>query len=252
MLLWPKQCATPVPVPVFPRTNGWPSLVLCASCAWSLALGPARAEVQQRCEGTLLEARGSAEQERAIARLRFSLSLEAEQRSGDRALALLQERLARVRTALRGLGVTEFRASSPSTWGRPAEAGQPPAYQASLQVSGVVSPSSLQVLIRQVGALPGVRLAPVSPEADPARSSEARRGLLAAAYRQALERASEVAAAVGLARLQPLEVQVEDDRAPVPMRTMAVKADAAPPPFDPAELPPPKDTATMLVRFCAR
>jgi hypothetical protein len=32
---------------------------------------------------------------------------------------------------------------------------------------------------------------------------------------------------------------------------MAPKADA-PPAFDPAELPPPKATASMLVRFCAR
>ena len=38
-----------------------------------------------------LEARGSAEQERPIARLRFSLALEAEQRTSDGALALLQD-----------------------------------------------------------------------------------------------------------------------------------------------------------------
>jgi hypothetical protein len=206
--------------------------------------------VQLRCEGTLLEARGSAEQERAIARLRFSLSLEAEQRTSARALALLQERLASVRAALQGLGVKEFQATSPSTWGRPAEGGQPPSFQASLQVSGLLAPTNLQALVRQVGSLPGVRLAPVSGEADPARSADGRRALLAAAYRQAWERASDVAAALGLSRLQPLEVQVEDDRAPVPMRAMAPKADVAP--FDPAELPPPKDGASMLVRFCAR
>lgn len=94
-----------------------------------------------------------------------------------------------------------------------------------------------------------MRLAPVSPEADPDRGSETRRGLLAAAYRQALARATDVAAAVGRTRLQPLEVQVEDDRGPIPVRAMAAKADA--PPFDPAELALPKEFASMLVRFCA-
>jgi hypothetical protein len=52
-------------------------------------------------------------------------------------------------------------------------------------------------------------------------------------------------------RLSPLELQVEGgDLRPVAMRAMA---DAAPPPpFDPAELPVPKDRLTLLVRFCAR
>ncbi|MEB3260359.1 MAG: hypothetical protein VKP63_07020, partial [Cyanobacteriota bacterium] len=67
--------------------------------ALPLAPTPVAAEVQLRCEGTLLEARGSAERERPITRLRVSLALEAEERSGDGALALLQERLAAVRGA---------------------------------------------------------------------------------------------------------------------------------------------------------
>ena len=216
-----------------------------------LAVTSAQAEVRLNCEGTLVEARGGAERERPIERLRFSLALEAERRDSDAALALLQERLATVRSALQALNARELRVSSPSTWQRPAEAGRPPLAQASLQVSGLLAPSRLQSLIRQIGALPGVRLAPVSPEADPARSSVDRRSLLAAAYRQAYARAEDVAVALGLSRLQPLEVQVEDGQGPVPLRTRATKADP-PPPFDPAELPPPKDAASMFVRFCAR
>ena len=229
------------------------SLPLLSLLLLALPLGsaPAWAEAQVRCEGTLLEARGSAEMDRPLERLRVSLALEAEQRSSDAALALLQERLAAVRTALQGLGVREFRATSPSTWQRPAEAGRPPLNQASLQVTGSLAPARLQALIRQVGTLPGVRLAPVIPEADPARAGEARRALLASAYQKALAEAREVAAAVGLAQLRPLEVVVEGDGGPVPLRMMAARADA-PPPFDPAELPSPKASASMLVRFCAR
>lgn len=212
---------------------------------------PAWADIQLRCDGTLLEARGSAEQQQPIERLRFTLALEAEQRSSDAALALLQERLAKVRAALQGLEVKDFRATSPSTWQRSAESSRSPITQASLQVSGLLAPSRLQPLVRQVGTLPGVRLAPVNAEADPGRSGEARRALLATAYRQAFNRAEDVAAALGLSRLYPLEVQVEDDRPPVVARVaMAAKADV--PPFDPAELTPPKNAASLLVRFCAR
>jgi uncharacterized protein YggE len=186
-----------------------------------------------------------------IGQLRFSLSLEAEQRSSDGALALLQERLASLRAALQGLQVRELRVSSPSTWQRPAESGRSAINQASLQVSGLLEPSRLQALIRQVGAQPGVRLAPVSAEADPARSGETRRALLAAAYRQAFHRAQDVASALGLTSLKPLEVQAEDDRPPYAAAApMAAKAEM--PPFDPGELTPPKDSAFMRVRFCAR
>ena len=207
--------------------------------------------MQLRCDGTLLEARGSAERERPIARLRIFLVLDAEQRTSDGALALLQERLAAVRRALQGLETKELRVTAPSTWQRPAEGRQPALSQASLQVSGLLAPARLQSLIRQVGALPGVRLASVNPEADPARASETRRALLAAAYQRALAEARDVAGAVGLTQLRPLEVSVEGDAGPVPMRALAAKAEA-PPAFDPEELPPPKANASMLVRFCAR
>lgn len=223
--------------------------------ALAQAVTPAAAEVQLRCEGTLLEARGSAEQERPIQRLRVSLALEAEERSSDGALALLQERLAAVRGALQSLEVKELRVSSPSTWQRPGAGRRPSITQASLQVSGLLAPTQLQQLVRQVGSLPGVRLAPVIPEADPARSPDARRALLAAAYQRALAEAREVAQAVGLTVLRPLEVSVEGGEA-VPMPApapAAFRASAAPPPpFQPAELPLPKASASMLVRFCAR
>jgi uncharacterized protein YggE len=220
----------------------------------AMAPGPVAAEVQLRCEGTLLEARGSAERERPIMRLRFSLALEAEGRSSDGALALLQERLAGVRQALLALAVKELRVTSPATWQRSEPGRRAPLTQASLRVSGELAPTQLQPLVRQVGSLPGVRLAPVIPEADPARALETRRTLLSAAYQRALEEARVVAAAVGLSQLQPVEVSVEGDNGPMPMPAPAAfRADAMPPPpFAPAELPPPMASASMLVRFCAR
>ena len=52
-------------------------------------------------------------------------------------------------------------------------------------------------------------------------------------------------------RVTPLEVSLEGGMAPpLPLRAQA--ADAAPPPFDPDELPPPTDRIAVLVRFCAR
>ncbi len=224
-----------------------PLLGLTALASWP---GTVVAQVQLRCEGTLLEARGSAEQERPTRRLAFSLSLEAEAATADGALQSLQERLAAVRTALQGQQAEELRVTSPSTWKREAERNRPAAVTASLQVSGRLLPQRLQALIREVGALPGVRLAPVGTEADRTLDATVRRQLLRAAYQDALDQAREVAAAVGLSRLAPLEVQVDgNDLRPMMMR--AASAEAAPA-FDPAELAQPKDRLGLMVRFCAR
>jgi hypothetical protein len=214
--------------------------------AVALPQSPATAQVQLSCAGTLLEARGVAEQERAIRRLQFSLGLEAEGGSPDAALGLLQARLAAVRSGLQGLAVEELRVTSPSTWPRSDARGRPSGVQAGLQVSGKVAPAQLQRLIREIGSLAGVRLSPVSAEAD---SGEDR--ALTAAYQEARQQAAEVAAAIGRTRLEPLEVQLDGGEArPMPM--MARAADGAPPPFDPAELAKPKDRLSLLVRFCAR
>jgi uncharacterized protein YggE len=224
--------------------------------AASVVSRPAVAQVQLACAGTLLEARGSAEAERPTRRLGFSLGLEAEASGGDgaatdAALALLQRRLAAVRSALQRLEVEELRVSSPTTWRRTDPRGRPAAVQASLQISGRLAPQRLQPLIREVGALPGVRLAPVTAQSDPAEDQAVRRRLLRQAYQDALARASEVGAAIGRLRIEPLEVQLDaGELRPMPM--MARADAAAPPPFDPAELPQPKDRLTLLARFCAR
>lgn len=211
----------------------------------------AQTQIQLSCAGAVVEARGSAELKRTTRQLRVSLSLEAEAASADGALAELQRRLAAVRSGLKGLQVQELEVSSPSTWNRPAQRERPAAVQASLQVSGRLEPSRLQALIRQVGGLPGVRLAPVSTQADPRGDRDARRQLLQLAYQDALSQARDIAAAMGLAQLQPLEVQLEGGDRPVPMRAMAA-ADAAVHPFDPRELPSPTDSLSLQVRFCAR
>jgi uncharacterized protein YggE len=232
-----------------------PVRALAAVLLVAAAMSPeaAQAQVQLVCAGTLLEARGVAELERPTRRLLVTLGLEAEVAGSDAdaALALLQSRLAAVRQALQGLAVEELRVSSPSTWPRTDPRGRPAGVQASLQVSGRLPPEALQPLIRRVGSLPGVRLSPVATEADPAEDRSIRRRLLASAYADARAQAGEVAAAIGRSRLEPLEVQL-DGVEPRPMPMLARTADAAPPPFDPAELANPKDRLSLLVRFCAR
>ncbi|MEB3171391.1 MAG: SIMPL domain-containing protein, partial [Synechococcaceae cyanobacterium] len=197
-------------------------LLLALPLTGPLHARPAHAQVQLSCGGTLLEARGAAEQERPIRRLQLSLSLEAEGATSDAALGLLQARLAAVRSALQGLGVEELRVSSPSTWPRSDSRGRPAGVQASLSVSGRLAPAALQALVRQVGALSGVRLAPVTPQADPAQDLAVRRRLLAAAYDDARAQAAEVAAAIGRQRLEPLEVQLDGgEPRPLPMMARA-------------------------------
>jgi uncharacterized protein YggE len=215
------------------------------------AAGLAQGQVQLACSGTLVEARGSAELKRITANLRFSLALEAEEASTDAALASLQRRLAAVRTTLKNLQVVDLEVTSPATWQRPASRERAEAVQASLQVSGQLAPAQLQPLVRQVGGLAGVRLSPVATEADASGDRAARRQLLRAAYQDSLQQAQDVAAAIGLRGLQPLEVLLEGGSRPVAMRAMAM-ADAAVPPFDPAELSSPMERLSLQVRFCAR
>ncbi|MCT0223673.1 SIMPL domain-containing protein [Synechococcus sp. CS-1328] len=212
---------------------------------------PAGAQVQVLCDGTLLEAQGSAERKRTTQRLGISLGLEAEAASADVALEDLQRRLAAVRTALQDLGVKDFRVSSPSTWQRSAEPKRPAGFTAQLQVSGDLAPERLQRLVREVGALPGVRLSPVRPQADPVGDAGVRRELLRLAYQDALRQGRELAEAIGLSQLRPLQVTVDGGYRPMPMLAKAADA-AAPPPFDPAELPSPIDRLQLQAQFCAR
>lgn len=213
---------------------------------------PARAEgqVQLSCPGTLLEARGQAELQRPTTRLQISIGLEAQGSSADQALEQLQRRLAAVRTALQALEVAELRVSSPSTWQRAAEAGRPALLQASLQINGILAPARLQSLIREVGALPGVQLAPVSTLADPAEDARVRQQLLQGAWQDALRQARPLAELIERPRLTPLEVRLESQElSPYPLRALATAAVA---PFRPEELSRPRDRLALQVRFCAQ
>lgn len=229
-----------------------------ASATLSLALltalpptvAAAQVQLQLSCTGTVLEARGSATLKRPIARLNVSMTLEAAAPTARAALTLLQERLDPVRRGLRVLSVDELRISSPSVWNRYAPAGKPAVFEASSRVSGKLVPTRLQALITQVGGLPGVRLSPVDPEADKAGDAASSRQLLQAAYRDALQRGQDLAAAIGLSSLRPLQVQMEGGMRPMPMAAMAAGR-GSPAPFDPRELTEPTDQLSVEVTFCA-
>jgi uncharacterized protein YggE len=220
----------------------------------SLSLVPpasAQTQVQLNCSGTVLQSSGSAEIKRAIETLAVSLGLQAEGDTADEALAELQRRLAAVRSALQALQVQRLQVSSPSTRQRPAQRDRPRAVEASLSVQGQLQPQRLQQLVREVGTLPGVRLSPVGSRADDRQNRQIRQQLLQLAYQDALEQAQDMAAAVGLNQLHPLDLVVEGGPRPMVMRSMAT-ADAGVPPFDPDELDQPTDRLQLQVRFCAR
>ena len=210
------------------------------------------AEVQLAlaCSGTVLEARGSASLKRSIDKLRVSLTVQADAPSSKAALALLQERLDPVRSALAGLQVQDLRVGAPSVWNGYVPTGKPAVFEASSQLSGQLAPAQLQPLISQVGGLPGVRLAPVDAQAASSGDAASNRVLVQAAYRDALQRAQALAEAIGLRSVRPLQVQLEGGSRPEPMAAMAV-ARRSPAPFDPRELPEPVDRLTMAVTFCA-
>lgn len=210
------------------------------------------AEVQLplACSGTVLEARGNASLKRSIDKLRVSLTVQAEAPSSKAALALLQERLDPVRSALAGLQVKDLRVGAPSVWNGYVPTGKPAVFEASSQLSGQLAPAQLQPLISQVGGLPGVRLAPVDAQAGSSGDAASNRVLVQAAYRDALQRAQALAEAIGLRSVRPLQVQLEGGSRPEPMAAMAV-ARRAGAPFDARELPEPVDRLSMAVTFCA-
>lgn len=207
----------------------------------------ARAQVQTqlRCGGTLVEARGSAQRQRLMAKLAFSLALEAEAARSAEALATLQLRLDAVRRQLQSLAVEELRVSGPSTW-----TGRNSRITASLQVSGKLEPRHYQSLVREVGGLAGVRLAPVTSQADPAEDRASAQALLQAAYQDALRQAKQLAAVMGLRQVRPLQVQLEAMPQPYLLKSAAADAAAAPQPFNPDELSPPIDRLSLQASFC--
>lgn len=220
------------------------------TCVVVMALPPvtaAETQVQLRCDGALLETRGAAQLQRSTSRLSLSLGLEAEAIDADGALGVLQQRLAAVRAALQRLEVRDLRVTSPSTWNRPAERNRPASAQASLQVSGNLAPQRFQALVREVGPLPGVRLAPVSTQADPSGDAAARRELLRDAYADARRQALELAGVAGFSRVTPLELRLDVMERPMPLRSMATAMEG----FNPDELPLPTDRLGMGVSFCA-
>ena len=212
----------------------------------------AQVQLQLSCAGTVLEARGSATVKRPIAKLRFSLALEAVAPTAQAALQLLQERLDPVRQRLQALQVQQLRISSPSVWNRTVAPAKPLAFEASSQVSGQLAPAQLQQLISQVGGLPGVRLAPVEAEADRRADAATDRVLLQGAYADALQRAQALAGAVGLKTLKPLQVQMEAGFRPNRLALMAASARGnGLAPFDPNDLNEPTDQLSLEVTFCA-
>ncbi len=235
-------------------SSPWPATLAVITGLGAALAAPtplAAQQVQLRCDGTLLQAQGNAEQKRPIQGLRFSLAVEGEGASTDAALGQLQQRLAAVRSALQRLDVQELDVSSPSSSMRPAERGRPALGRASLRVSGGLRPERLQALVREVGGLPGVRLAPVSAEADASGAAAVRRELLRAAYRDALAQAREMAEAIGLGNPAPLQVQIQSAFRPVPMAAAARDGQSVPD-FDPGELPQPIDRLQLTAQFCAR
>ena len=225
------------------------SIAVTLAMAAGLLPLQARAQVQLQlhCGGTLVEARGSAQRQRLMAKLAFSLALEAEAeaaRSAE-ALATLQLRLDAVRRQLQSLAVEELRVSGPSTW-----TGRNSRITASLQVSGKLEPRNYQTLVREVGGLAGVRLAPVTSQADPAEDRASAQALLGAAYQDALRQAKQLAAVMGLRQVRPLQVQLEAMPQPFLLKSAAADAAATPQPFNADELSPPTDRLSLQASFC--
>jgi hypothetical protein len=207
-------------------------------------LAPSRADPGPACAGTLLQLQVEESGTAAFDRFRFDLGLEAEASSQHAAMALLNSRLATLRTALKPLVRGELTIPAPSTYrtGGGSGAGATAVRDhASTSVAGVVEKASYDALIQVAARLPGVSLRSLQAQAVGGQEADLRSRLL----RQARQ-AETTASALGLGRLKLLRI---DQRSAGSARTLPLMSMARAA-FNPDEAPAPERSVSLSLDYC--
>ena len=222
-----------------------PVAIVSPARADQLSAGP----VGGSCAGTLLQLQVEESGSAAFDRFRFDLGLEAEGSSKAEAMALLNSRLAAVRTALRPLLSGELTIPAPSTYrtgGGNGAGATPQRDHASTSVSGVVRKANYDPLIQVAGRLPGVSLRNITALADGDREAELGTSLLRKALHEGQRQAEITAAALGLSQLKLLRIDQRSGGSPRPM-PYARMATAS---FNPEEAPAPARSVSLALDYC--
>ena len=219
------------------------ALAPAASLAVEGPVGPGR------CGGTLLQLQVEQSGSTAFDRFRFDLGLEAEAPSKAEAMALLNSRLANLRTALRPLVSGELTIPAPTTYrsgGGTGPGATPVREHASTSVGGVVPKSSYDALIQLAGRLPGVNLRGFTAQATAGSDSDLQASLLRQALADGRRQADLTAQALGLRRVQLLRIDQRGGGAPRPIPYARMAAAS----FNPDEAPAPERSLSLALDYC--
>lgn len=220
-----------------------PSVTLAVEVPMAMPAGLAR------CDGTLLQLQVEQSGTAAFDRFRFELGLEAEAPSKAEAMALLNSRLAKLRTALRPLVSGDLTIPAPSTYRSGGGTGpgvMPVREHASTSVSGVVSKATYDALIQTAGRLPGVTLRGYTAQAAGGSERDLQASLLRQALAEGRRQADLTAQTLGLRRVQLLRIDQRSGGAPRPMPYARMVAAS----FNPDEAPPPERSLSLALDYC--
>lgn len=233
-------------MPRFPLPPGLLSALLLSL---SLEAPAAALDPPTRCDGTLLQLQVVQSGSAAFDRFRFDLGLEAEAVGKAEVLALLDQRLQAVRTALQPLVSGPLTIPAPSTYrsgGGSGPGATPVRDHATTSVTGVVSKARYDALIQAAGRLPGVSLRGFTALAVRGREADLQASLLRRALAEGRRQADGTATALGLTGVRLLRIDQRSGGVsrPLPDARMASAG------FDPEEAPSPERTLSLALDYC--
>ena len=217
-----------------------------------VALGsasPAMASAQV-CQGTLLQLQVQERGSSATDRFRFSLRLQAEAPSKAAAMALLNQRLDRVRQDLKPFALGALNIPAPRSYSHGGGSSSSPKLErATTSLSGEVGHSNYDALIQLAGRLPGVRLQGITSLASNSGGEALDDQLLKRALKQGRRRANVTASALGLGRVDLLRINQRGGG----VRPVAyTEARMSKPAFRPDEAPKPTRSLSLGLDYCLR
>ena len=183
-------------------------------------------------------------------RFRFSFELLAEAPTSLAAMALLNQRIDRVRQELRHFVLDALTILPPRSYSYGSgNASSPKLERATTRIGGEVSRDNYDALIQLAGRLPGVRLQGMTSIASSSGGVALDDQLLKPAFKQGRRRATVAASALGLARVDLLRIKQRSAR----VRPVAyAEARMSKPAFRPYEVPKPQRSLTLGLDYCLR
>ena len=183
-------------------------------------------------------------------RFRFSFELLAEAPTNLAAMALLNQRIDRVRQELRHFVLDALTILPPRSYSYGSgNSSSPKLERATTRIGGEVSRDNYDALIQLAGRLPGVRLQGMTSIASSSGGVALDDQLLKRALKQGRRRATVAASALGLARVDLLRIKQRSAR----VRPVAyAEARMSKPAFRPDEVPKPQRSRTLGLDYCLR